>query len=189
MSTEHAYSTSNPAIVAAYREAVQRNTEYGPRMRADVEALGAGPRIYMRNGSFDEPNRITALEQKDGHIPDGWRFVRGHLEPRRGKPGEQARQWLADRQPADARHALTSHGLPRAVWVPASNGSFSYRIVSPDLFEHDGTLWACYEIEPGTSGSGFDEERCTWTPRKLSEFHAAREVFEASRELSQAGAR
>ena len=177
--TQHAYSTDNPAAVAAYRQAKESDIAFSGRLRADVEALGAGPRVYLRSG-FGGPKEITALEQKGDHIPEGWRVVRGNLEPRRGKPGEAARQWLADHQPGDVRHVLTGHGLPRSVCVPNPGGS-SYRVVAPEIFEHDGVLWALYEAEPGTDELGFDRTPCTWAPRKLSEFHAAFEAFQESR--------
>jgi hypothetical protein len=175
--TQHAYSTDNAEIVAAYRAAKDAHGTFASRLLADLQALGAGPRVYIRNG-FGGPNEVTALEQKGDHVPDGWRLMKssGNLEPRRGKPGEPARQWLAEHQPVDVRHVLTQHGLPRSVWVP-NPGAGNYRVCAPDIFEHQGVLWALYEAEPGAEEIGFDNSRCTWTPRKLSEFHAAFEAF------------
>jgi hypothetical protein len=178
MTTQHAYSTDNAEAVAAYRKAKADHPTFVERVRADLEALGAGPRIYLQGGGFGSPKTVTALEQKGDHIPEGWRVVRGNLEPRRGKPGEAARQWLADHQPVDVRHVLVQHGLPRDVWVPNPNAG-NYRVCAPEIFEHDGVLWALYEAEPGTEEISFNSARCTWTPRKLSEFHAAREASEA----------
>lgn len=181
MTTEFAYSTDDPATVAAYRQALADRNEFAARIRADVEQLGAGPRVYLTSSGFpDSPDRITAVEQRGDHVPDGWRVVRGHLEPRRGKAGDGARRWLADHQPVDVRHVMEQHGLPRAAWVPRDR-EFGWSIVTPKLFLHDGTLWACYAAEPGTGGSGFDDDRCTWTPRRLSEFHAAWEAFEEAK--------
>lgn len=186
--TNVAYSTNDPTTVAAYRQAYADRAAAGKRIAADVKALGAGPRVFVRGSGFSNtPDRITAIEQAGDHIPDGWRKVRGYLEPRRGKPGEPARQWLAEHQPVDVRHVMEAHGLPRACWVPREN-EFGWTIVAPKLFEHDGTVWACYEAEPGTGGSGFDTEKCTWTPRRLSEFYAAWEAHEAST-AAEAGAR
>ncbi len=184
VSTQHAYSTDNTDAVTAYRQAKDGHAAFADRMRADVEALGAGPRAFLRGG-FGGPTEITALERKGDHIPEGWRVVRGQLEPRRGKPGETARRWLADHQPVDVRHVLTKHGLPRDVWVPNPKAG-NYRVCKPEIFEHLGILWALYEAEPGSSEIGFDNTPCTWTPRKLSEFHAA---FEAFQESLPAGAR
>ena len=178
VNTQTAYSTDNAAAVAAYRQAKQ-DTTFAERMRADVEALGAGPRVFVRGGGFGTPQRVTALEQKGDHIPEGWRIVAGNLEPRRGKPGEQARQWLADHQPVDVRHVLTGHGLPYEVWVPNPKAG-NYRVCKPEIFEHEGVLWALYEAQPGTGGIVVDDAKCTWTPRKLSEFHAAFEAFQES---------
>lgn len=188
MTNEHAYSTDNPEAVAAYRQARAEQKEAGKRIAADVAALGAGPRVFVRTSGFSSiPSELTAIEQKGDHIPEGWRVVRGNLEPRRGKPGEGARKWLADHQPVDVRHVMEAHGLPRTSWIPRGNG-LGYRIVSPALFEHDGTLWASYEGEPGTTDCGFDTDKCTWTPRKLSEFHAAREAAEDAEANAKAAA-
>lgn len=179
MSTEqHAYSTDNAETVDAYCRAVGQRNAFGAWMRDELDALGVGPRVFVSSSGFSgDKQRVTALEQSGDRIPEGWRVVRGNLEPRRGKPGEAARQWLADHQPTDVRHVMEGHGLPRSCWIPATSGSFSFRIVSPELFEHDGVLWALYDAEPGVSDSGFDDKPCTWTPRKLSEFYAAREAF------------
>lgn len=184
MTTEHAYSTDNPETVAAYLKAVADYRGYADRMLADMDALGAGPGVRISRGMFGSRDQLFALDQKGDHIPDGWRIVRGHLVPRRGKPGGAARQWLADHQPVDIRAVMTGHGLPRSAWIPGSDSG--YRVVSPTLFEHDGTLWACYEGEPGKGDSSFDSTPCTWTPRKLSEFYAAFEAVAAA-QAAEAG--
>lgn len=184
MTDQRAYSTDNPDAVAAYRQAVAERNAFGPRLKAAVEALGAGPRVFVRSGLISgDKQSLTALEQKGDHVPEGWRVMKssGHLEPRRGKPGEPARQWLAEHQPVDVRSVMEQHGLPRSCWIPTQG--FSYRIAAPELFEHDGVLWTLFEAEPGSSDTGFDDKACTWTPRQLSEFHLAREAFE------QAGAK
>lgn len=180
MTTEHAYSTDNPEALAAFRDTAAAMRDYLPRLRADIAALGAtNPLVY--SGFGGSPDELVALEPNDtGHIPDGWRIVRGRLVPRRGKPGEPARQWLAAHQPPDVRHALTFHGLPRCTSIASGSG---FRMGEPTLFEHDGVLWACY---PGKPGEGiFDDQPCTWTPRRLSEFHAAFEAADAIKAVAQ----
>lgn len=176
MPDEYAYSTDDPEILTAYREALAARNEFGARLKADCEALGVAG-AYVRRGVWGSPDEINALGPDEfGQIPDGWRMVRGQLEPRRGRPGEAARQWLADHQPPDVRHVMTKHGLPRHSSIPSGTGG--YRMSAPALFEHEGTLWASYEGKPGNLLDG--DEKCTWTPRKLSEFHAAREAAEAA---------
>lgn len=82
---------------------------------------------------------------------------------------------MADRQPPDVRHTLVAYGLPRHATIPTTSGAFA--LVPPALFEHDGTLWACYDGEPGDGlFSDTDVPGCTWTPRPLSEYWAAREA-------------
>src|SRR5207237_9029872 len=113
--TERAYPTSDPAIVAAYRQALTDRIEMSKSIAADVKALGAGPRVFVRDSGFSGISRsITAIEQQGDHIPDGWRVVRGHLEPRRGQPGEAARKWLAEHPPVDLRSVMAAHGHPRS---------------------------------------------------------------------------
>lgn len=182
MAEQYAYSTDKPEVVAAYRETKAEMREFGQRMRADCEALGGNSGGLLDRGIWGSPDRIVGLmPDGSGTIPDGWRMVRGRLEPRRGKPGEGARRWLAAHQPPDVRHTLTAHGLPRHSTVPGGPG-MSYRLFSPALFELDGTLWVCYDGEPGDglmSGEALDES--VWTPRRLSEFYAAREEVEGCR--------
>lgn len=182
MAEQHAYSTGRPEVVAAWRDASEARQEFGRRLAADCEALGGNTGALLNRGVWGSPDRIVALEPDgSGTIPDGWRMVRRQLEPRRGKPGEAARRWLADHQPPDARHTLTGHGLPRHSTMPGGP-AMTYRLVSPVLFELDGTLWACFEGKPGDAlmtGDAVDES--IWAPRRLSEFHAAREEWEARR--------
>lgn len=187
---QRAYSTGDPAALTAYREAVEQHRTFGKKIAAALEALGCGPRVYLRQGLVSgDRQRVTALEPKGDHVPEGWRLMKssGMLEPRRGKPGEPARRWLAEHQPTDVRHVMEAHGLPRSCWLPGSR-DFSYRISAPTLFEHEETLWAMFDAEPGASGSGFDDQKCTWTPRKLSEYHTAREAHEAVQTTAEVAA-
>lgn len=195
--TETAYSTDNPEIVAAYRDACAARRDHARRIVDAVRDLGADHERILGTGDGISAPTITGLtplrrpdtvvpnndEDYEGAvhltnyvIPDGWRIVRERLEPRRGKPGQAAREWLAQHQPVDVRGVMSTHGLPRAAWIPR-RGDFGYTVSAPNLFEHDGTLWACYAGEPG-AGEMDRGETCTWTPRKLSEYHAAKEAHE-----------
>lgn len=177
---EHAYRTSDPVILAAYRQALLDADARRMKIRTGLARLGVGPEVYVRSSGFPgDQMRITEVVPVGDVIPDGWRLMKrtGRLEPRRGKPGEPARQWLAEHQPIDVRHVMEQHGLPRAAWIPGDG--FNWRIVSPQFFEHDGVLWARYAAEPGTSDSGFDTQTCTWDRCKLSEFYAAYEAHQA----------
>lgn len=175
--SEFAYSTSDPAIVAAYRQALADRVAMGKKVAASLAQLGAGPQVYMISDGFPgSRDRFTAIQPKGDHVPDGWRLMKrsGLLEPRRGKPGEAARKWFAEHQPVDVRHVMEQHGLPRSAWKPTDSG---YSISTPQLFDAGDALWARYASEPGAGGA-FDTKPCTWTPRKLSEFHAAWEAFQ-----------
>jgi hypothetical protein len=178
---EHAYRTAEVGTINAYRTALACTKARGKKIQAGLAELGVSPDIYVRSSGFPgDRMRLTELVPIGDVVPDGWRLMKstGRLEPRRGKTGEAARQWLAEHQPIDVRHVMEENGLPRAAWIPGDG--FGYRIVSPQFFEHDGALWARYAAEPGTSGSGFDNKPCTWEPIKLSEFYAAYETNQAS---------
>lgn len=178
--TEYAYRTSDVEIVNEYRTAVACSKARGKKIAAALAELGVGPEIYVKFSGFPgDRMRFTEVVPVGDYVPDGWRLMKstGRLEPRRGKPGEAARQWLADHQPIDVRNVMEARGLPRAAWIPGDG--FNYRIVSPSFFERDGVLWARYAAEPGTSGSGFDTQPCTWEACKLSEFYAAYEAHQA----------
>jgi hypothetical protein len=177
--SSYAYSTDEPEILAAFREAAAAMADYLPRLREEIATIGGAKNPLVFSGMWGSPDELVALEPDgSGVIPDGWRMVRSRLEPRRGGPGEGARKWLADHQPPDIRHTLAAHGLPRHAYLSSPSGGF--RLIPPVLFEHDGSLWACYDGEPGR-GYLDDGKPCTWTPRRLSEFHAAKEAREAEK--------
>lgn len=173
--SEHAYRTAAPEILAAYRKAVADADVQREKIRVALAELGVGPEVFVRSSGFPgDSMRIEDLVPVGDHVPDGWRLLKssGRLEPRRGKPGEAARQWLLEHQPVDVRNVMEKNGLPRAAWVPGDG--FGWRVVSPQFFEHGDALWARYAAEPGESG--FDTQPCTWEPCKLSEFYAAAEA-------------
>ena len=181
--TEYAYSTDSPEALAVWSATIAALDGFLPRLREDIAALGARNPL-VRTGILGSPDELVALEPNDdGTVPDGWRIVRSRLEPRRGKAGEPARQWLADHQPPDVRYALAKHGLPSHAAIPTDDGRF--RLVPPMVFKWDGALWALFEGKPGRGFLDLGEE-CTWTPRKLSEFYAAREAFDAARDAEKA---
>lgn len=177
---EHAYSTSDPAAVAAFKAASDALGDCQRRNREDAKELGKnnGPMI-LRHPLFGlEVVGLATLDPEDP--PEGWRHLMGvgHLMPRRGKAGEAPRKWLADHQPPDLRGIMADHGLPRS--SKSDPESMSYRIMTPKLFEHNGTVWALYR--------GVIDGECSWTPRKLSEFYAALEAAEeAEKQAETAG--
>lgn len=186
--TEYAFSTDNPAALAAWHDSRAARRVFTERITADTVALGGNKGALVRSGIWGSRDELVGLAPDgSGVIPDGWRIVRDRLEPRRGKAGAGAREWLAAHQPPDVRHALVEHGLPRHSTL-SDRDSGSFRLSSPALFEHDGALWACYEGKPGDHVRS-DGTECTWTPRKLSEFHAAREAVEAAQVDAEAVAR
>jgi len=182
MSDRYAYSTTDPAALAAWRDTMTAEHAHHQTMRAAIDAMPGAKGTIVRQGIFHARDRIIALiPDGSGQVPDGWRLVRGNLEPRRGMPGDNARAWLEAHQPSDVRAVLTGHGLPRFSTRPAGGG----RVLNyePVIFEQDGTLWACYRGKPGDLLNS--SATCTWTPRRLSEFHAALEAVEAAEQQAK----
>lgn len=207
--TETAYSTDNPDAVAAYRQVHAARENWKHAIKTGLAEIGAGPKVWLAGFAGErevsgveakrlpdehlpaapgddeegsEPNDVATVKRY--HVPDGWQINKdGVLVPRRSKPGESARQWIAARKLPSVTRVMAEHGLPPEVWVPSSGGD--YRIHAPVVFEHDGVLWATYPLAPDRCG--FNPQPCTWTPRKLSEFYAAKEAVQAA-ETEKAGA-
>lgn len=178
MDDEQAFSTNNPTIVAAFKSASAQAQDAMNQAVDDAKALGKNKGLMVGTSAFDGM-RIKGLSPDDpGDPPGGWRMVGGQLEPRRGKPGEVARQWLKDHQPPNVRGILAEqHGLP--LFAIGSPDAMRTRWATPLIFEHDGTLWASYR--------GRIDGTCTWEPRKLSELYAAKEAADAAEETVGAG--
>ncbi|WP_431728637.1 hypothetical protein [Verrucosispora sp. TAA-831] len=168
--SERAYSTSDPATVAAYRAAADGFQNTARRAQEDSEALGKNKGALIRRHPLFGAEVIGLAADDPTDPPQGWRYLKSveHLVPRRGKAGDPAREWLEEHQPPKLRAVMEQHGLPRT--SRSDPNSTRYRIMSPALFDHDGTVWALYR--------GVIDGECTWTPRKLSEYHAAREASE-----------
>lgn len=173
MTDQLVYSTDNPTIVAAWRQS-QADFE-ASRLKTNAEAAAFGKNKGVLVQRSLGRLRVIGLAPDDPQDPpDGWRYVREQLEPRRGKPGEAARQWLADAQPPTFRDRLEQeYGLPMHYGF----------LGTPGMFEQGGEVWVIYGGEPD------GEVGPLWHQRKLSEFYAAKERLqaEASERDAQAG--
>lgn len=179
MTEQHAYSTDDPAVVAAFTAAIQARCDFSQRVVDDAETLGKNKGVLRMGGVFGRCETVGLAPDDPNDPPEGWTYIRSRdrLEPRRGKAGDAARRWLADHQPpddADGRTAMEAHGLPRHTGL--DRGFSTGRISTPRIFHHDGTVWALY--------SGKPDGECTWAPRRLSEYYAAQEAFEASEQAA-----
>lgn len=173
--TESVYSTDNPETVTAYLDACRAERD---ALNAAVEAartLGGNNGVFVSTGPFGDRRIVGLAPDPDNPPPAGWTKLQRntYLTPGRGKAGERAENWLADLQPPTGpRAVMDGHGLPR--YAKSSHESASFAIRTPEIFEHDGTVWALYR--------GHVEGECTWTPRRLSEYHAAKEAMQAANE-------
>lgn len=161
--TQLVFSTDDPETVAAWRNVQAEFNASREKTWAEAEKIGKnkGPLVRRSAGDLD----VVGLAADDPQDPPaGWRYVREQLEPRRGKPGDEARRWLASVQPPNPRNVMDRHGLPKY---------FGF-LGTPGIFEHDGVVWAVYGGKPDGEVGG------QWRPRKLSEFYAAKESYEAA---------
>ena len=170
---QYVYSTTDADTVALYRRLTAERAAHAAALRANVLQLGGSGDVYGSAGTTGEPDAIMFLRKRaDGYVPPGWETTAAGtmLKPKTGKAGEQARAWLAEHQPPDVLHALAERGLPRTVWVYTGR---DYDVITVEVFEDAGELWAVYPIEPG-SEQDFHAQPCSWTRRSFVELPAAR---------------
>lgn len=183
--TEQAFSTSKPETVIAFlvAEAAGIGT-----VRAIVEsaaALGKNKGALRSSGMFGTTATVGLKPDDIADPPDGWIYSKSKdmLVPRRGKAGNPAREWLDANQPAvNVRAVLHDHhGLPYHDLLGEVD-QINRRFNVPQIFHHDGTLWALYQGTPGFWAGGAIEP--TWTRRMLSEYYLAREGRDAASSVS-----
>jgi hypothetical protein len=160
------YSTDDPATVAGFRQSQVDFEAARLKALADAASFGKNKGVLVRRSlGRIEIIGLAADDPKDP--PTGWRYVREQLEPRLGKPGESARQWLAAAQPPSLRDVMEQrYELPM---------HFGF-LGTPGVFEQGGEVWVIYGGEPD------GEVGPLWRRRKLSEFHAAKERLQDAAE-------
>lgn len=184
MSQEQAFRTDDPAVLAAFHEAVRQREEGVDALLAATAKLGKNKGPKVSRGIWGLKDELIGLYADDpADPPEGWRYLKswGGLRPRRGKPGLAAQEFL-DRHRYLGNDPLTTlfaHGLVPAAYTPMADGRTS--VNSPAVFEHDGALYAKYRGSfrrwPGT-----EENRPTWPQIPLSEYHAAYERAHADQD-------
>lgn len=164
-STEVAYKTADPAIVAAWKSTAEQIRDIGNRAVDEAERIGKNKGLMIRRG-LDEERFVGLAPIDPSDPPEGWRYVREQFEPRRGRAGEQAAAWLASVQLPSVREAMKAHGMPNIVF----KGGF---MRTPGMFLHNDTIWVRWGDEPDA-----DEIGPAWQKCRLSEFYAAQEDSE-----------
>jgi hypothetical protein len=195
--TQVAYVTRDPDTVAALRATRTATGAFNAQLAADLQVLGrnTGATGY----TFGRPE-IVGLKPRDPQDPpDGWKYLRrmSCLVPRNGRPGEQARRWLADHQPPPrAVDILGDHGAPTSISMPDGFGRI--RICPPAVLitEVTGrTVHLLYEADPAeraavgrSFSSGPDVPDDRWEQEPLSAWHLALEAEEARTATKEARA-
>jgi hypothetical protein len=169
-----AFKTTDPAVVADWEATAQQIRDIGNRAVDEPKAIGKNKGLMIQRGIGDESFVGLAPEDPDD-VPEGWRLVRGQLEPRRGRPGEQARAWLDSVQLPSMRKAMEAHGMPQLTF-----GGGRMRV--PAMFMYDGAVWVLHGIEPD------GEVGPAWERIRISEFYAAQEDAESAPDKAEANA-
>lgn len=166
-----AYRTTDPAIVAAWVATAEEIRDAGNRAIGEAERIGKNKGLMIQR-SMDE-EKFTGLAPLDPTDPPaGWRYVRNQFEPRLGKAGEGAREWLASVQLPNMREVLEAYGLPKLT-------TFKYGFFGvPGLVYYRDAVYALYK------GGPHDEPGSAWKPCRPSEFYAAQENAEAAAEAA-----
>ena len=162
-----AFKTTNPEIVAAWKATAEQIREANKRAVREAEAIGKNNGLMIQRALGEEKFvGLSPLDPEDP--PEGWRYVRGQFEPRRGKAGDAARQWLASVQRPDLRGILAGHGLPRMT-------TFRYGFMGvPGLVMHDAAVYAIYKGGPDSDVGP------AWESCRPSEYYAAQEDAETA---------
>jgi hypothetical protein len=189
MTSEYAFRTDDPAVVAAYQQAQQARLQAGEALVAEAEEIGNNKGPAVSRGVFGCGDEVVGLFADNSEDPPaGWiyRKGRGCLVPRTGKAGDVAREFLDRHREigTDPRVTLAKHGLPFDSRVPMDDGRISLR--KPVVFEHDGALYAKFSGDPRTDPLSGQDRGCTWPEIPLSQFYAALETVQAARKAEDA---
>jgi hypothetical protein len=178
--TRLAYSTDDPAILAAYRQAKAARHEFSQRLLRNAAAIGhnLGPLSHKKPGGGEEI--IGLMPDLSGITPAGWRLTNQgkRLAPRIDRTGDVARRWLSMHQPDDSMDALAvlkDHGLVAHSRVTSGDAYAFYR---PVLFEYNNRLWVCYQGAPENDDNKPADPN--WPPVPLEECLAALAKAEAA---------
>jgi len=169
---ETAYSTDHPDVIAAWRDIADREDVFRTQAKAAAELVGKNRGVLFSTNVLGARVPLGLAHIDPADPPTGWTFKarRDCLVP----VSADAKRWLAAQQPPkpDLRGVMAEHGLPRNQAVGGG------RMGTPELFLHEGTIWVHYRGRPdGSFGGPFDTpDPAVWTPRRLSEYHTAREA-------------
>lgn len=171
MKNLHAFTYDDRTAIDEYLTAQRARQAENQRICDAAEQLGNNLGVAVcRNSKQSSPGRIVGLMAAPHTCPPpGWvRRQDNILVPAERPDGEQARAWLAHNQFSDAANTvavLARHGLPPSAdrW----DGSLLIGMVTPEVFVHEGRLWAGY--------NGARPDDCRWSPCVLSRYFAAHE--------------
>jgi hypothetical protein len=184
-----AFVTRDPEVRAAIRAERAAVDAWRQRLNAALAEmpLVRHDRLWLTNGVFGAPE-LYALQPVDpAKIPEGWRVLKGkrgapdRIEPRRGQPGLDAREWLAEHQPPKGERLIVADfGAPTSSSKPSGDGRELITLVKVLLT--DDAVHLLYDSEPGgcvwSRGPEMPDDR--WTREPLSSWHLALEAHEAA---------
>lgn len=161
--SDYTYKTATPEVIAAWTAAVEQHRETASRATTGAEKIGKNNGLMIQR-SIGEEEFVGLAPIDPTDPPEGWRYVRERFEPRRGKAGDEAREWLKSVQLPQLRNIMDDHGLPKILFKGG-------RMRTPGMFMHDGAIYAIYGAEPDNIGPA-------WERIPLSEYYTAQEQSE-----------
>lgn len=177
----HAWSSTSQQVRddwAAYRAAAKARHDANVALQNELRA-GLADWLNERNaelvlivaGGHRTPFGIEVKGTKD--IPPLWRRVsRGQLVPHRGSRAGKELHIRLKAGPDRVRFKLA--GMPSDHFTGTS-------LTSPGSFEWDDTMWVGWGVPEQRVDELADRiDQTIWTPRRLSEWHAAHEALEDS---------
>ena len=167
-----AFKTTDPAVIAAWKQAAEQIRDIGNRAVDEAQAIGKNKGLMVQT-SFGTQRFVGLSPIDPADPPQGWRHVRGQFEPRLGKAGDSARAWLESVQRPAMRKVMADYGLPEM-----TSTKYGFWAV-PAMFLHGDAIYAMYKGEPeGMVGSN-------WEPIRPSEFYAAQEQADATEAMAR----
>jgi hypothetical protein len=168
MTTQAAYSSQHPAVMAAAAAMNAKQTAFSSELQALKEEFGAdaffsdvwGQRVFAGFGSAPEGTDVGWVEKRNGCF---W--------PKQvGKPGRAlAQRFIAIRYDHDP-----VPGMPKDV-----QDGMTRRI--PGLLQHDGEVWVSWSCSHDRVEMNDTVDLEMWSRRRLVEYLVARAAYEATK--------
>jgi len=190
MSTQSAYRSRHPDVLAAFTAAQDATNAYSKAVFAALAEHGMGEhQAAVSSGAFSAGRFLGVVAEKDEIIPDGWRMSQAGnrilaVPDKRTRAGKAAAAALAGlSSPGECRLP----GMPGQVLV-AEDASFSSRVCVPGvrLLEDASAVYVTWSTSL-EAATGMDHrslvsaDAAYWEPVRLSAYWAAIEIADGNK--------